>query len=632
MNLLREVFVISAALAAALNAQTTFEYDTLNRLTRATYSDRTTITYVYDAAGNRLSEVISNPAISVPTIGVDKTNLSFSLAPGQTSSAQVITLTNSGGGSLQWNVMPTASWLNVTPATGTNNSALNITASAVGLTPGSYPGNIQVLASASNSPVTVSATLIVTGSSMSLSRTSLNFSVSSTLSTSPQQIAVNFTAGGGLPWSASSNQPNITISPASGTGNGVFMVTATPGPSGVITVTAPGATNSPRQLQVNVTSASNGSPYGSFDTPVDKTIGITGAVPVTGWALDNVEVTTVGIWREPIGGEPVNANGLVFIGNGIFVAGARPDVEALYPNAPLNYRGGWGYQLLTNFLPNSDGSAGMGNGTYKLHAIAVNKAGNQVGLGTKTIMADNAHATKPFGTIDTPGQGGTISGTDSVNFGWALTPQPGMIPTDGSTMTVVLDGVVVGHPVYNQYRSDIANLFPGYANSGSAVGFFHINTTTLANGVHTISWNAFDNLGHGEGLGSRYFNVQNTTGGGNLVSKEDPVDEVAVREVVRVRQGVDLNRETDLLNADADGLYSVTMEEVGRIELHLGAVSGNMVVQDEPRPLPIGSTLKGGIFYWQPGPGFVGNYHLLLVRSGGEQVRVQVKIVPKAYQ
>jgi hypothetical protein len=45
-----------------------------------------------------------------------------------------------------------------------------------------------------------------------------------------------------------------------------------------------------------------------------------------------------------------------------------------------------------------------------------------------------------------------------------------------------------------------------------AVGFFHINKTTLTNGVHTISWNVFDNLGRGEGLGSRYFNVLNTGG------------------------------------------------------------------------------------------------------------------------
>src|SRR6266542_2140743 len=66
----------------------------------------------------------------------------------------------------------------------------------------------------------------------------------------------------------------------------------------------------------------------------------------------------------------------------------------------------------------------------------------------------------PFGTIDTPGQGVTVSGT-IVNFGWALTPQPRQIRIDGTTIDVLIDDVVVGHPVY----------------SDGAVGYFFIDTT-----------------------------------------------------------------------------------------------------------------------------------------------------------
>jgi hypothetical protein len=299
----------------------------------------------------------------------------------------------------------------------------------------------------------------------------------------------------------------------------------------------------------------------------------------------------------------------------------------MFPTYPYQYRAGWGYQMLTNFLPNASGSGAPGSGTYKLHAIAFNKAGNQQDLGTKTITVDNSHAAKPFGTIDTPGQGGTISGTDSVNFGWALTPQPAMIPIDGSTITVVIDGVVVGHPTYNQFRSDIANLFPSYANSMGAVGFFHINTTTLANGVHTISWNAFDNLGRGEGLGSRYFNVLNTGSVGGVAAPEDLIFDTGVR----VRHGLNVDREPDPVAPDADGGYSVTMEEAGRTELHLGAVSGKMLVQGEAQPLPTGSTLKRGIFYWQPGPGFLGEYNMQFARKDGSKIPVRINIVPKRY-
>ena len=72
-----------------------------------------------------------------------------------------------------------------------------------------------------------------------------------------------------------------------------------------------------------------------------------------------------------------------------------------------------------------------------------------------------------------------------------------------------IDGAPVGHPTYNRFRSDIAALFPGLMNSGGAVGFFHIDTTKLANGIHNIDWVATDSAGHTGGIGSRNFFVSN---------------------------------------------------------------------------------------------------------------------------
>ena len=83
------------------------------------------------------------------------------------------------------------------------------------------------------------------------------------------------------------------------------------------------------------------------------------------------------------------------------------------------------------------------------------------------------------------------------------------MPTDGSTIWVYVDGVPLGNPVYNNYRVDIATLFPGYANSGGAVGYFVLDTTTLTNGIHTIAWSVTDDLGRTQGIGSRYFWVSN---------------------------------------------------------------------------------------------------------------------------
>ena len=176
----------------------------------------------------------------------------------------------------------------------------------------------------------------------------------------------------------------------------------------------------------------------------------------------------------------------MFIGDAVQVDGARPDIDAAR-SLPFDYQAGWGYLLLTNMLPR------QGNGTFKLFAYADDVDGHHVLLGSKTITCDNAHSLRPFGAIDTPTQGGVVSGTAYVNFGWVLTPMPNTVPIDGSTIMVYIDGVPVGHPTYNQFRSDIAALFPGFNNSGGAVGYFMIDSTTLSNGVHTISWGVTDN-------------------------------------------------------------------------------------------------------------------------------------------
>jgi hypothetical protein len=254
-------------------------------------------------------------------------------------------------------------------------------------------------------------------------------------------------------------------------------------------------------LPVRQGSASSAPPFGVVDTPANNAAGLSGAIGITGWAMDDVSVARVRIFRDAMATEA--AGTLVFIGDAALVAGARPDVEGIYTNLfPYNVQAGWGYLLLSNVLPN------QGNGTFTFYAFADDVEGNTVLLGQRTVSINNASATLPFGTLDTPGQGETVSGV-ITSFGWALTPQPGSIPTDGSTIDVLIDGVVVGHPTYGLNRSDIAALFPGYANTNTAVGYFTIDTTTLANGVHTLSWVVRDSLGRAQGIGSRYFTVSN---------------------------------------------------------------------------------------------------------------------------
>jgi hypothetical protein len=241
-------------------------------------------------------------------------------------------------------------------------------------------------------------------------------------------------------------------------------------------------------------------PFGFVDTPTDNASGLSGAVALTGWALDDMGVTRVRIYRDPVAGEPAASQ--IYIGDGAFVDGARPDVQALYPTLPYASRAGWGLQVLTNMLP------GQGNGTYRFSVYADDFEGLTTLLGTRMVTCANATATVPFGTIDTPAPGQTVSGT-LINFGWAMTPQPDVIPFDGSTIDVLIDDVVVGHPTYGLARPDVDATFPGYQNTGHAVGYFVIDTTQLANGLHTIAWVVQDNVGNMQGIGSRFFTVAN---------------------------------------------------------------------------------------------------------------------------
>jgi len=492
-----------------------------------------------------------------------------------------------------------------------------------------------------------------TSPKISVSRTSLNFSYIIGSSNIPRETFTIYNSGGGdLNWSVSTKIENFTLNPTSGTNCDNVEVTINSAGllpakyEGVIYVTDPFASNSPVEVKINLwvkTNSESSPPFGDFSTPIDNST-VQNSVPVTGWALGGTGIENVKIYRE-------EGSTLVFIGDAIFVEGARPDIEAAYPDYPMNYKAGWGYMMLTHFLPNG------GNGTFKIHAVATDKEERTTTLGVKTITVDNTNAVKPFGAIDTPSQGGIASGNNFINWGWVLTPPPSRIPTDGSTIKVWLDGVNFGHPYYNEYRSDIAELFPGYANSNGAGGYYYFDTTRYLYGKHTISWTATDDTGNTDGIGSRYFTIQNTDATAGYISQNTaaiaaPLDidlsaiPVDYSEPVKILSG--FTESPDAPDApemypNENGIIEIEIKELERIEIHVTQAredapmfhyTGYLVVNDQLRPLPIGSTLDSqrGIFYWQPGVGFYGDYELVFIKqnnTGRNAVRVKVRILPK---
>jgi hypothetical protein len=296
---------------------------------------------------------------------------------------------------------------------------------------------------------------------------------------------------------------------------------------------------------------------------------------------------------------------------------------------PLNTRGGWGYLLLTNMLPNSNGTAGRGNGTYRLHAVATDAAGNTITLATRTITCTNATSTKPFGSIDTPAPGATIAGTWYANFGWALTPAPVSIATDASTIQVYVDGRRLGRPVYNLYRSDVATLFPGYANSGGAVGYYIMNTTQFSNGLHSIAWSVTDSAGRVEGIGSRLFNVSN----GPAALK--PASSVKAASVERRRRSrfafrTGYDPASPLRRIPVrDGRSEIRLKQGYRLEIHTPDDIDRVCLpaNGECGGLPAGSTFDAadGILYWQADPVFRGDFDFVFSgMEGSKTVRVRI--------
>jgi hypothetical protein len=393
-----------------------------------------------------------------------------------------------------------------------------------------------------------------------------------------------------------------------------------------------------------------------MDTPADNATGVTGSIPVTGWALDDIEVRQVQIWRDPIAGEGAP----VFIGNAVLVDGARPDVVALNPTRPRNTQAGWGYLMLTNFLPN------QGNGTFRITAIATDAENKTTVLGARTITCTNNVAILPFGAIDTPGQGEVVSGSNYANFGWVLAHGTARAdPPDGGTVTAYVDGVAIGTPGGWTSRPDLTSFFPPatYPAVVRALGVIGFDTTALANGVHTIFWIVTATNGQQDGIGSRFFTVSNSSAGvaaapttGSRASLRlaapallsadpglrgvplgDAINSAPLdRTAILARRGFDLNAPLQSFSGGASGQATIHSEELDRIELQLkpgGRYTGYMRVGAEIGPLPIGSHLdpRTGVFTWAPGVGFVRGYDLVFLRCAGSVpaacVRQEARIV-----
>ena len=129
--------------------------------------------------------------------------------------------------------------------------------------------------------------------------------------TAAQSVRLMQSGNGTVTWTVASNQPWLQVSPVSGhrIGDAVDQRRPAGWPATerdgdrldlrVIDRLTNALAPIPVTLTLTPTSTSVG-PFGTVDTPTDNRTGVTGAVPVTGWALDDIEVTRVSICRAAV--------------------------------------------------------------------------------------------------------------------------------------------------------------------------------------------------------------------------------------------------------------------------------------------------------------------------------------------
>ncbi len=597
-----------------------------------------------------------------------------------------------------WTANSNASWITITSGPGptTNNGNVTFTVAANIGAPRTGTMTIAGLTYTVAQGPSLSADVV------SLRFGAVNFGGTLTSVTSAQTVVITQTGSPAASWTVTASQPWMQLSATSGTGNGSFTVSlvntgslpASGTVTGTVNVSSAGSATQP-SVPVSLTiyaPATTARPFGALDAPAGGPAAVSGSIVVGGWALDDVEIRSVEVFRDRLATEadpptplPAGhpATGKIYLATAevvrtkpfgpdtaLFVQGARNDIAALFPNNPHKERAGWGYLMLTWGLPN------QGTGTYTLYAYAFDRDGTYPTqytlLGAKTFTSDNrattATARKPFGALDAPYPGEVVSGT-KLTGGWALTQPSTCLVT---TVQVGIDSAPLQPVIFGDPKAGFQTIFPtaSFANSPNCGTAYFLDTTTLTNGVHQIGYLLTDSCGHQEGVGSRFFSVLNS--GGSLIPEGATADGASAESAVAHlpappltgRAAEDVTVPTtaapiavargygdegaepmpaEIAAPNDWGIRVVTARPLERIVLHLPQpprragddstapltqYTGYEMANGQLRALPLGSTLDGqaGIFYWQPGPAYLGAYDLVFIREDISGVKVQVPV------
>ena len=249
--------------SAPLTPVTVQTFTSLTRTLRVSAAGRL-ILAAEDEAGLALLSV------GATNINLSPTNLSPSCSVGQNATGQYFDVWSSGDGFMSYTIVADASWLSVSPTSGTStgeHNRITVTYNTAALSAGTYSTTITVvdsitLGTFARIPVTLTVSGSPTAPTLSVSVSSLTVSCPMGQSEVSQSFDVWNLGGGTLTYRISDNADWLETSPSDGTSAGerdTIVVTFHAEDAGAgahtatITVTSPNGAGSPKTIPVTLT-------------------------------------------------------------------------------------------------------------------------------------------------------------------------------------------------------------------------------------------------------------------------------------------------------------------------------------------------------------------------------------------
>jgi hypothetical protein len=204
---------------------------------------------------------------AIPALTASASALSFSgVAGGAAPATQSLTIGANPAGAVAFTVSADQAWINLSANSGTTSSAIQVGANTSGLAAGNYSGHVIVSASGvTNSPMSIAVTLSVSAAQtrvLTASPSALAFSAAvGGAAPAIQSVSINNSPVSALPFTVSTDQAWISVSPVSSTTLATLQVGASISGlaagsySGHVIVSAAGVANSPMSIPVMLTVA-----------------------------------------------------------------------------------------------------------------------------------------------------------------------------------------------------------------------------------------------------------------------------------------------------------------------------------------------------------------------------------------